>query len=416
MSGSDSEREARDDFSSSVFEAQRAGGGRRRVVDGAVFGLYEDDDEGDRHPPVLLLAVLVVAILGVAFLVWRAVNTGAELTAPTEEPPVVTVPVQERPTVDDLRLLVPPAIDGCQAPAEQPTDEPPRVLLQCPGHGGPETINFFLYADLDARDEAFEFVAGLLGLEGDAGGTDCALGRAGLHDYIGVETVGRVACLSAEDRTDFVWTSDAAALLVAATGAGTHGEHYRSWAALVDRIDAAFPVGVERVLLDQLPPAVAGDCDRAIDLNVEAGGQAAVVCRPASGPVRRMSSVQFASADDLRSWIQARRDALDDATVSTEPGACTSDGFGHPEATGVDDAGADPSASTTTTMPAPDAGFGPYDIDGSTGVVLCHRRADGTATVAWVRDGSRIGSVVEADRSVTMAQLLSWWEAGGHRP
>ena len=389
--------------------------GRRRVLDGAAFGLYEDDEPETRAPRVIAV-VLGVAVVIVALLVWRAVNTEAELEVPASMASTsTTVLVSARePTVEDLRLLVPPGVDGCAPPAEQPTDEPARVVLECPGEDG-RVVSFLLYGSGDDRDAAFDFLAGLLAVPEEGAGGECALGRPGRHDFLGVDEVGRVACQATAERVDFVWTSAAAPLLATSSGPGSFGDHYRAWAGLVDRTDAAFPLGVERVLLDQLPDALAQDCDRDIDLNATAGGDAAVTCRLERQAAEVASWVQFPSEDAMDAWMQARRAALRDAVFSDRDDACTPEGFGRrDEEPGIDDT-TDP-ATASTTLPPPNAGSVTYELDDGSGEVLCFAGSGGHRSVVSVRDGLRVGSVAVAPTGAPMGELLRWWETVGHLP
>lgn len=387
--------------------------GRRRVLDGAAFGLYEDDEEPPAPIPKVLVALVVIAALVVTGLAWRAVNTDAELAVPAESTSS-TAPAAsqaERPTVEDLRLLLPPGLE-CVEPDAQPTDDPPRVLLQCPGDGVPETTNVFLYADAADRDEAFDYVTTVLQVPDGGDGAECALGQRSVHDYIGVREVGRVGCQSVDGRVDFVWTTDRAPLLLAATGGGSFGDHYRSWAAVVDRTDDAFPLGPEQVLLDQLPDALLADCSRDVDLSLEVGGGAAVTCRTQAFAPETVSWVQFRSAEAMESWIVARRDALVDAVISERDDGCTTGGFGRPADAGIDDA--DDQTGSPGTGRRPDTGYEAYEMGASSGTVLCHVDEAAVSTITWVRDGSLIGSV--AVSRLSMGELLAWWRSGGVRP
>ena len=387
--------------------------GRRRVLDGALFGLYEDDEEPPAPVPKVLVALVVVAALVVTGLAWRAVNTDAELAVPagstSSTDPAASA--AERPTVDDLRLLLPPELE-CVEPDDQPTDDPPRVLLRCPGDGVPETTNVFLYGTAVDRDEAFDYVTTVLQIPDGDETSECALGQPSVHDYIGVREVGRVGCQSVDGRVDFVWTTDRAPLLLAATGGGSFGDHYRSWATVVDRTDDAFPLGPEQVLLDQLPDALLEDCARDVDLSLEAGGGAAVTCQTQAFVPEAVSWVQFRSGEAMESWIVGRRDALVDPARSERDDACTPGGFGRAADAGIDDA--EDQAGTPVPGRRPDTGYEPYELDGSSGTVLCHVDDAGLSTVTWARDGSLIGSV--AVSRVSMGELLAWWRSGGVRP
>ena len=350
--------------------------GRRRVVDGAAFGLYEDeDDEGG--VPKKVLVVLAVATVVVGVLVWRAVNTEAELVVPEGMRRAPAPPIEiPDPTADDLRLFLPERIDNCAPLTDQPDDQPPRVVLECPSDGVPTMTTFELFPTVDERDAAFDALTGLAGIPpADAGG-DCALGRPARHDYVGVEEVGQVGCQATPERVDFVWTSSSAPVLASATGPGSFGDHYRAWAALVERTDARFPTEAEQALLEQLPETLTRSCDRDIDLNAEAGGTAAVVCRLEGRPAETSSWVQFPSPEAMTSWFAARQAA-----------------------------GGEPCRPDQPTR---------FEIDGTTGQVVC--QAGSRPTVTAVRDGSAIGSVAVAANGVGLPGLLSWWESVGYEP
>ena len=411
----------------SVFEeatlatAVVAGGDRRRVVDGAVYGVYEDDEPRSRAPAIAVAVVGVLALV-VGALVWRAVNTDAELVLPATTTTTAAPSAPAAPTVEDLQLLVPPGVDGCRPPDRQPADDPTRVELRCTPDDGPRTTTLVLYSTLDDRDAAFD--AAVTRLDVSPGG-ECALGGPAVHDFIGVVRVGRVACRSSADGVEFVWTSDEAPLLLNAAGPGSFAEHYRSWAATVDRIDAAFPLPVEQRLLERLPGRLLDDCERDLDLLVEAAGEAAARCRP-EGVAAEVSWVQFPDAPGAAGWIDGRRAARDGNVFADRDDACTPRGFGRrrpqpattttaPAPTTPGDGQAAPTTSTTQP-PRPDAGFTPYDLGGRTGTVLCFVGPQRRSTVIWVRDGSRIGSVAVAAPDRTMADLLRWWRDGGHLP
>lgn len=411
----------------SVFEKPRG----RPVLDGAAFGVYEDDAPRSRVPAIPG-GLLAVAALVVAVLVWRAVNTDAELAIPPAETTTTsapTAPVTPAATVERLGALVPAGIGSCVPPPEQPVEGPPRVILQCPGDGVPESVTFILYESLDDRDRAFDDVVSALGVPPE--GTECALGHPGRHDYIGVSRVGRVACQSGGGRVDFIWTSDEAPLLISAGGGGRFGDYYRWWAETVDRSDAAFPVAAEQALLDSLPADQSEDCRRHIDLTVAAGGEVAVGCVLDGVAAQTVSSVRFESDEAMTAWIDERRLALRSSRFDPADDACTSSGYGQgsDEATTSGTAAGDPTgdeatgdttdeATTTTTEPAPDAGFTDYELAGTSGRVLCSADPGGTATLVWTRSGTGIASIAETDPSAatTAVDLLRWWEDGGHRP
>ena len=386
-----------------------------QVLDGAAFGLYEEDPVSYRGPARAGAVLAVVALL-VGVLVWRAVNTPAELDLPPEATTSSTAPVEASvPTVAAAMALVPDVVTTCTAPDAQPDDEPRRVVLQCPLDGVPEGLAFVLYATNDERDAAFDAIVDEFAVP--TSGTDCALGQLGAHDYIGVQRVGRVACHADAGRVDFVWTTDDAPLLVRSGGGGRYADHYDFWARLVDRTDAAFPLPAERDLLDHLPAPAQVGCGRDLGLAFDVRG-IAVRCEPADDRVDVVSSVQFTGADAMNAWIASRRDVLRDNVFSSADDACTPDGFGRHDV---------PPAPTTTTAdpattvvveeddpltPPPDAGFTDYDFGGgSGGSILCFVNSAGLDTLFWTRNGTRIASVAVSDRAggATMPDLLRWW-------
>lgn len=400
-----------------VVESHRppAGAPRGRpVLDGAAFGLYEDD-RGRGRAPLVIGGLLAVATLIVGFLVWRAVNTDADLDldlADEDSPTAGTAPEDPVPTVEELRALIPDGLDTC-APLGEPEGAPPRVSLLCPRAGVPEAIGFVLFATISDRAEEFDRLVEDLGI-GDPGddGSDCVLGPSGVHDYIGFERVGRVACaVDDEGIVDFVWTTDEAPLLVRARGPGPFSDHYAFWDRVVERTDAAFPVPEERSLIGRLPEGLDADCRRDTELNVSVDGVAAVVCDPSDDGVDLVSSVQFPDAAAMSGWIEDRRSSLSGYEISDDTGACSPSEFG----------GGEPPETATSvadTAPAPAAGFTTYDIDGRTGRILCFVNSNDTSAVFWTRDDPLIGSiaVVEDGDPGAMRDLLAWWEAGGHKP
>ena len=328
---------------------------------------------------------------------------------------------------------------------------PPRVIVQCPRDGVPESLTYVLYGSIDDREQAFDDIVASFGVP--TSGTECALGQPGAHDYIGVERVGRVACQAGGGRVDFAWTSDEAPLLIQAGGGGAFADHYRFWADMVERTDAAFPLPPERALLDVLPEPLRTGCTRDLGLDVDAPGLAAVRCEPADVPPGIVSSVQFASPDTMSAWIDGRRDALHDNVFDQTDDGCTSTGFGQrdvvelPTTTTTTTTTSTTTTTTTTTTapgatsssvpssttvptttvppfaeepppPPPDAAFMPYDLDGTHGEVLCFVNSNGLNAVFWTRDDSLVGSIAVSDSTTgaRMADLLGWWESGGHRP
>lgn len=391
------------------------------MLDGAAFGVYEDATPPSRWPRILGVVLSVLFVI-VGLLVWRATMTDADLALPagdsssTTSLPTRGVP----PTLEALEALVPAGLDTCEAPPEPPEDGVPRVAVICPRESVPEFLVFVLYATVEDREAEFESVVDELGVPAD--GADCALGQNGVHDFIGVERVGRLACFAGRGIVDFVWTSDEAPLLVRARGPGRFVDHYAVWDRIVERTDAAFPLPPEQALLDALPGATAETCRRDLDLNVVAAGSAAVLCDPAADEVAVVSSVQFRDAESMDAWIDGERARASDHVFGERPDACTTTGFGRRPAPPPSSAprSPEPDATTTSTGPAgprPDAGFTRYDRDGTTGHILC-RTDDGVHRLSWIREGSRIGSVAVSDDGpgATMTELLAWWESGGHRP
>lgn len=367
----------------SVFDEPPPG---RRVLDGAAFGVYEDPASRSRWPKIVGGALAVIVVV-VGVLVARVVNTDADLALPDGDSSSTTsLPPAAAPTIEELEALIPPGLDTCTGPDEPPETGVPRVAVICPREGVPEFLVFVLYATLEDRTAEFEAVVD--DLDVSAGDTDCVLGQNGVHDYIGFERVGRLACSASGGVVDFVWTSDEAPLLIRARGPGSFADHYAFWDRIVERTDAGFPLPPEQALLDALPAATSDACRRDLDLNVTAAGTAAVLCDPDADVVDVVSSVQFDDADVMDAWVEEERAQVSDNVFGERPDACTSTSFIR------------------------------YDRDGTTGRILCHTDSDGVHRLVWVRDGSGIGSVAVSDGGpgVTMAQLLAWWEAGGHRP
>ena len=394
-------------------------GPARPVFDGAAFGLYEDEAPSSRLP-IIVGSVLAVAVVAVGLLTWRAVNTDAELVVPvtpTTEAPSPTLPDAE-PTVEAALALVDDRVTSCAPDAEQPTDLPPRVQLTCPIDGVPSAVRYVLFGSLGDRDDAFDDL--VASFEVPADGAECALGQVGAHDFIGVERVGRVACHRGPDGVDFTWTTDEAPILAVASGGGPFVDHYRFWADLVERTDAAFPLAAERALLDLLPAEARVGCARDLGLNVDAPGVAAVVCRPADAAAGVMSSVQFDGGVAMATWIEGRRSGLSGNVFDQTEDGCTPDGFGRLDvvATTAPAVPADDEAAGEPPPPPPDAAFADYELDGTTGKVLCFVNSTGSNAVFWTRDDLLVGSIAVSDRGAgkTMAELLTWWESGGHRP
>ncbi len=404
----------------------------RPVLDGAAFGLYEDETPPSRALAIIG-AVLAVAVIAVGILVWRAVNTEAGLDQPiagasqATTAPSTTSPA---PTLEALTALVPRSITTCVPPPRQPDDEP-RIGLLCPLDGVPGLVSFVLHDSVEAADQAFNDTIAEFGLDADPVAaddrTECALGQPGVHDYIGVDQVGRVACRPNGGVVDFVWTSDEGPILARSSGGGTFADHYQFWERLVDRRDAAFPLGPEQALLDVLPDSVETRCTRDLGLTIDVQGVAAVRCEPADVAPTVMSSVQFAARPAMNQWIEQRRDGLVDNVVDQTDDGCTSAGFGRLDGVAAPlpstpAAGSDeeppPPVLEEPPPPSPDAGFMGYDLDGTTGRLLCFVNSNGLNAIFWTRDGSLVASIAVSDRETgaTMTELLAWWETGGHLP
>ncbi len=375
------------------------------TVDGAYFDVWEDDTPRSRTPLLIGLGVTLAAML-VGGLVWRAVNTDADLQVPADETTTTTEAAATGPTVDDLRAMIPASLTTCGPPAEQPTDEPTRVVLQCPLADEPDLVSFELYADVATRDSRFDDIVAFAGLPTQ--GTDCALGQSGVHGFAGVEQSGRVACRIVDGVTDLVWTDDATPVLALANGKGRYRDDYRFFSELVGRTDDGFPLLAETELLARIPDEYTLGCRRDLDLTVDARGEVAVACEPPSQEPSVISWVRFGSPDSMRSWIESRRAGLTN-TFGTNDDACTSKGFGKIEE-GIDD-------DEDDDQPEPDAGFGDYELDDSTGRVLCFVNASRQNVLFWVRNGELIGSIaVSSTEGRSMKDLLKWWEQDGHRP
>lgn len=393
------------------------------LIDGAVFGIYEDERRRSRVPAVVV-TLLVLAAMGVGALVWRAVNTDAELgtgddtAAPNTPDETVT-----EPTVEALRALVPDGVDACVEPEGDAADAVPVVFL-CPLEGVPQSLALELHASDADRDERFAAIAADIGVS-DRDDAECALGRAGLHDYVADGWAGMVGCVQTSGGADFVWTRDDAPVLLRASGGGRFAEYESAWEAWAERTDAEFPTAEEQVLLDAIPSEFLVDCSRDLTLSLDAGGVVAAACRPPEAEPSIISWVLFPDDGPMDRWIQGRRDSLTDNNFDTTDDGCAPRGFGQvdtvreapeapPEGTGPAEGGQAPPVAG----PPPDAAFLPYEIDGSSGRVLCFINTSGLNAVFWARDGSRIGSIAVSDRNAgeTMADLLRWWGDDGYRP
>lgn len=347
-----------------------------------------DDDEPSRAARALV-AVMAILVVVVGLLVWRAVNTDATLdvavaTPTTSSAPRVASP-SVPPTLERAQELVPRGIEACAPAADQPTDEPLRVVLQCPNQSVPELLTLTLFADLDARDQAFDDAIALLA--SPVAGEECALGRHAEHDYIGVSQVGRVACRQDGTRVDFVWTTSESPLLLWAGGQGTFPDHYGFWASSVDRVDAAFPVPEEQTLLSRLPQELVIGCRRELALADAAGAELAVTCTPDGVIPESVSWLAFGSADAMDRWIEDRPPAPPEPRPVGVAGTC------------------------------PEDGIVAYALGGTTGRVAC--TVDGREIrLTWTRSGELLGSVASADATPvrTVDAMVAWWREGGHRP
>lgn len=402
-----------------------------RPVDGAAFGIYEDEGRRSRVP-IVVAVILVLATLGVGALAWRAVNTDAELSA--DEPDATTTTEASSddgpiaPTVAAAMALVPGGIDTCVAPEGEAETDP--VVLQCPIDGVPETLSVELFSTAQARDERVASFASELEISGrdDA---ECALGRAGRHEYESADGGGVVLCRAVSGLVDFVWTTGDAPVVLHASGGGRFTEYEQAWEEFAGRTDAAFPVTEEQSLLDALPGTLVVDCARDLPLVLATGGDVAAACRPPDAEPSVISWVLFPDAAPMNDWIQGRRDSLDENNFDTTDDGCTPQGFGQVESLAEEpvedtddedpDGEDDPDAPEDDVAPAgppPDAAFVDYDLDGSSGRVLCFVNTSGQNALFWTRDGSRIGSIAVSDRSdgASMVDLLRWWRDGGHLP
>ncbi len=369
------------------------------------------DEEGAprSRTPWIVGAALAVAVLLVAALVVRAVNTDADLDAAaattTTAPPTTEAP-PEPPRVEDLRALLPAGLaQTCVPPADDDGD-PLVARLVCPRDGTPELVTYALFTDDDARDDAFADVVGTLELDPARSG-ECALADDVVHTWEGERGPGRLACRGQGSRVDLAWTEAGGPVLATAGGPGFYGDGYRWWSALVGRSDAAFPLPVEQALLDDLPDAALPDaapdgCRRDIDLTDQAPGVAAIVCEPEDGgekgAARVVSWVRFADGATMDDWIAARRAGLDDLVFaeSTEP--CTEDPGKARKGDDEDD------------RPAPEAGYARWEGDGRSGRVLCFVNSSGQNVVFWTEDDRSIGGIaVSQPGDGDLRDLLRWW-------
>lgn len=366
-----------------------------------------EEERPRSRAPWIVGGVLVAAVLAVAGLSWWAVNADVALVPEVAEPPRTEpqtgTAAPAEPTLEALRAVVSPELEGCVPPPDRPDGTGPdgTVRLECPRTSAPQLVTYTLFPDVAARDAAFADTVALLELDPGAPG-DCALGGGLVHDYAGAGGRGRVACRSAEDRVDIAWTDGTAAVLGVAGGFGAYPPQYGFWSELVGRTDAEFPLPLEEALLDELPDELTTRCDRDLGLVEQAGGVVAITCRPTVGEATEVSWIRFPSADAMTEWIEAEQARLVDAVTDTTETACRPGGRG-------------PSGE----LPAPWLGATPYRQGTSAGTILCHVDVNGRNVLTWTRADANIGSVAVSDGSVgdvTMADLTAWWEAGGHLP
>lgn len=405
-------------------------------VDGAAFGIYEDESRRSRVP-MIVASVLVLATLVVGALAWRAINTDAELGTGDPDAPDATTTTEasgddgpEAPTVAAARALVPDGVDTCVAP-EGDAESADPLVLQCPIDGVPETLSLELFSTDEARNARLATFASDLEIS-ERDDAECALGRAGRHDYASADGGGVVLCRSRGGLVDFVWTRNDAPVVLHASGGGRFTEYERAWEELAGRTDAAFPTTEEQQLLDAIPDALVVDCERDLPLVIATGGEVAAACRPPDAEPSVISWVLFSDADPMNQWIQGRRDSLDENNFDTTADGCTPQGFGQVDSIveePVEDPDGDPNGDPDSgdddddtpdapAGPPPDAAFVDYDLDGSSGRVLCFVNTSGQNALFWTRDGSRIASIAVSERSdgASMVDLLSWWRGGGNLP
>lgn len=369
------------------------------------------EDERSRSKAAWIVGtVLLASVLAVGALTWWALGSDAEL-APEPDAAAPTEPAPSTPdtapagvvSADALLVAVPEGLEGCVPPPDQADGAGPEgtVRLECPLSSGPELVTLTLFPDAAARDEAFADTVSVLELDPGAPG-DCVLGAGAVHDYTGARGRGRVACRRADQRVDIAWTDGTAPVLGVAGGFGAYPEQYAFWSDLVERSDAEFPLPPEQALLEQLPEELTTRCDRDPALADRAEGVVAIRCRPAVGEATEVSWVRFTDSDAMTAWLESEQARLADAVTDTTESACRPDGRG-------------PSGE----LPPPWLGATPYRQGTSTGTILCHVDGQGRSVLLWTRGGAGIGSVAVADGSigdVTMADLVAWWEDGGHLP
>lgn len=388
----------------SAFDDELLGPPLRGVVEVDWDG-WDDDGGGRSRAAWIVGIVLVVLVAVVAVLVVRAVNTDAELSSPAADvadgtPAAAPGPATgaPQPTLDALAALLPAGLEGCVPDAAQPTDG--SVRMACPRPQPPDLVTFTLFADEAARNQAFDDVVATLELDPARQG-ECALSDDAVHEYVSGHARGRVACRHVGDRVDLAWTHVSAPVLGTAGGYGAYADQYRFWSELVARGDDAFPLRIEQALLDEIPHELRARCRRDVTLREAAAGEVAVTCEPATGAAETVSWVRFGDADAMAAWLDGWVSTRASGAADLSAGACS-------------DGGAGPDGR----LPVPWYGTGAYELDGTTGRVLCAVGEDARNVLVWTRAGSGIGSVARSDASIpgSMVELLWWWEDGGHRP
>lgn len=405
------------------------------TVDGAALGVYEDETPR-RRTPAIVGGLLVLAAVAVGVLVWRAANTDAELSLPPADTTSTTSggAAPEPPTEAAARDLVPDGVSGCVVPPGPEEDDggsdtttASSVRLECPMDDVPELLTLELFASTVERDAVFDALVDELGVP-ERDDAECALGRLGRHPFAAEDHAGTVACQAAGGRVDFVSTRDDEPVLLRATGGGLFDDYERSWTELAGRTDARFPLPEEQRLLDALPDALLDGCRRDLGLALAAPGTVAIACEPAEAEPALVSWVQFADTSTMDQWLDERRSSLANTFDRTDDG-CTPEGFGDVERPPDDEDGGpgrgngngrgnDDDDGEDEAPPVPDAAVMSYEVDGSSGRILCFLNTSGQNVLLWIRDGTRVGSIAVSDREEgqSMADLLRWWRDDGYLP
>ncbi len=293
-------------------------------------------------------------------------------------------------------------------------------MLQCPENEIPELLTLELYESAGARDEAFDALVAELGVP-DRDDAECALGRFGRHRFESTGHAGVVACRAEGGQVDFVWTRTDEPVLLRATGGGSFIDYVQVWDELAGRTDGQFPLEGEQRLLDALPDEYLDDCRRDLVLLLLSGAVVTAACEPAEAAPAVVSWARFGEVQRMEDWFAGQRTGLDNTFDSTEDG-CTPQGFGQPDVPieepvpDPDDPGATP--DDEDSPPSPTAALMGYDLDGSSGQILCFVNSNDQNVLIWIRNGELIGSIAVSDRTdgATMRDLLLWWQDGGYRP